>query len=198
MKLGPESVAVVTGAASGIGRALALELNGRGASVAMIDVDATGLEGISRVRSGCTPYACDVRDAIRLGEVASAIATAHGRVDVVINNAGVSVTGPVEALAIDQLALAMDVNYWGMVNVCRAFLPALRATASRGEGTALCNVLSTFAFFNMPTKAAYASSKHAAHAFTLALAAELAGSGVHLTAVYPDQTTSCRSASQGT
>jgi short-subunit dehydrogenase len=185
MKLGAGSVVVVTGAASGIGRALTVELSTRGAAVAMIDVDEDGLREVARVRSGCTPYVCDVSDATRLAYIATEIATVHHRVDAVINNAGVSVSGPVEALTPERFARAMDVNFWGIVNGCHAFLPALRSTASRGEPAALCNMLSTFAFFPLPTKAAYAASKHAAHAFTLALGAELAGSGIRVTAVYP-------------
>jgi len=185
MKLGAGSVAVITGAASGIGRALTVELSDRGASVAMVDVDEAGLREVARVRSGCTSYVCDVSDATRLAHIAAEIATVHGHIDVVINSAGVSVSGPVDTLPVEQLVRAMDVNYWGTVNSCREFLPALRATASRGAPAALCNVLSTFAFFNLPTKAAYAASKHAAHAFTLALAAELADSGIRVTAAYP-------------
>jgi short-subunit dehydrogenase len=82
----------------------------------------------------------------------------------------------------------MSVNYWGVVHACRAYLPVLRASAVSGHATAIAVVLSDFAFFSLPTKAAYAASKHAAHAFTVALAGELAGSGVRVTAVYPGAT----------
>ena len=188
MKLGAQSVAVVTGAASGIGRAVVLELAQRGATVAMIDTDRAGLAEVARATARSTPFVCDVRDPDALARVADEIMRTHGRVDVVVNNAGVSVAGSVEALTLEQLQHAMDVNYWGVVHGCRAFLPALRATAADGSHTALCNVLSDFALFTLPTKSAYAASKHAAHAFTLALGAELAGSGVTVTAVYPGAT----------
>ena len=188
MKLGAQSVAVVTGAASGIGCAVVRELAKRGATIAMIDTDRDGLADVARATARCTPFVCDVRDPDALARAADEIVRSHGRVDLVANNAGVSVAGSVEALTLAQLHHAMDVNYWGVVHGCRAFLPVLRATAADGSPTALCNVLSDFAFFTLPTKSAYAASKHAAHAFTMALAAELAGSGVTVTAVYPGAT----------
>ena len=188
MKLGAQSVAVVTGAASGIGRAVVLELAKRGVTLAIIDTDSTGLAEVARTPARCTPFVCDVRDPDAMARAADEIARSHGRVDLVVNNAGVSVAGSVEALTLAQLQHAMDVNYWGVVHGCRAFLPALRATADGGSHTAVCNVLSDFALFTLPTKSAYAASKHAAHAFTMALGAELAGSGVTVTAVYPGAT----------
>src|SRR6185503_9678995 len=98
-----------------------------------------------------------------------------------INNAGVSVAGPVEDLTVEDFQRGMGVNFWGVVHGCQAFLPHLRAAARRGEAAAVCNVLSDFSLFSLPTKAAYAASKHAARAFTEALGAELHGSGIAVT-----------------
>ena len=78
----------------------------------------------------------------------------------------------------------MDVNYWGVVHTCRSFAPRLRALSSDGRRTAIVNVLSDFALFSLPTKAAYAASKYAARAFTESLTAELYGTGVSVTAAF--------------
>lgn len=185
MRIGPDAVAVVTGAAHGIGRALRDALVAREASTAALDVDAPGL---ATVAAGAPHLAvpCDVADAD--ARAAATVERALGPPALVVACAGVAVAGPVEALTLAQLERAMAVNYRGVVHTARAFLPALRAEAARGRPAAFAVVLSDFALFTLPTKAAYAASKHAAHAFTLDLAAELAGSGVRVTAVYPGAT----------
>ncbi len=188
MRIGPRTVAVVTGAASGIGRALAAALHARGARLALLDIDGAGLEAAAAGSTGCTTHVCDIADADAVQAAAAEVIAAHGAVHLLINNAGVSVAGTVEEVPLAQLERAMAVNFWGVLHGCRAFLPHLRAAAGRGEGAAVCTVLSDFALLSLPTKAAYAASKHAARALTEALGAELAGTGIAVTAAYPGAT----------
>ncbi len=185
MRIASDTIAVVTGAAHGIGRAIVNDLAGRGARIVALDVD---LDAISTLPTGVRVMQCDVRDPAALAAAAEIVVAEFGTVTLVVACAGVSVAGPVEALTLAQLQRAMDVNYWGVVHTSRCFLPALRAAASSGRTAGLCVVLSEFALFVLPTKAAYAASKHAAHAFTLALMAELDGSGIQVTAAYPGAT----------
>ncbi len=188
MTVGSRTVAVITGAASGIGRALASELDGRGARLALVDIDCAGLDKVAAASKRCTIHVCDVADPEAVRAASRAAVAAHGAVHLLINNAGMSVAGPIEDLSIMDFQRAMAVNFWGIVHGCQAFLPHLRAAALRGEGAAVCNVLSSFALFSLPTKAAYAASKHAARALTEALGAELHGTGISVTAAYPGAT----------
>ncbi len=181
-------VAVITGAANGIGAALAQQLASRGARVALVDVDGEGLERVGRSLSGATRHVCDVSNEDAVAKLHAEVLEAHHAASIVINNAGLSVAGPIESVPLAEFRRAMDVNFWATVLVSRAFVPELRKTASRGQHAALCNVLSDFALFSLPTKAPYAASKHATKAFTESLAAELSGSGVTVTAVYPGAT----------
>lgn len=129
-----DKVAVVTGAGSGIGRALALQLAARGAHVALSDVNAAGLaetaasiQGPTRV----TTHVVDVRDWDAMQRHAGDVKEAHGGADVVINNAGLAVRGSVEEMAYDDFRLVIDVNFWGVVHGVKAFFPLLR---ERGAG----------------------------------------------------------------
>jgi NAD(P)-dependent dehydrogenase (short-subunit alcohol dehydrogenase family) len=167
----------VTGAAGGIGRALALELSGRGARLALIDIDKAGLEAVASLTSRSSTHICDVTDPGAVQNAANAVAATHGAVHILVNNAGVAVAGPVECLTLADFHSAMGVNFWGVVHGCQAFLPLLRAAARRGERGAICTILSDFALCSLPTKAAYAATKHAARAFTEAVAAELQVAG---------------------
>jgi short-subunit dehydrogenase len=179
---------VVTGAASGIGREVAREYHRRGFRPALLDVDRAGVEEAAGELPGATAHVADVSDEAAMLAVRDEVQRSHGNVRVLVCNAGVSVAGTVERLPTEAIRRALDVNFWGVVHACRTFLPALREAASRGERASIGVVLSDFALFSLPTKAAYASSKHAARAFAEALGAELHGSGVSVTAVYPGAT----------
>lgn len=181
-------VVVVTGAASGIGSAVARAYGARGARVALLDVDDAALAALARELPGATAHACDVACEEAVASARDAVLAAHGGVNVLVCSAGVSSAGPFERIPSDVFRRTIEVNFLGTVHACRAFLPELLAAATRREQAAIANVLSLFALFALPTKSAYVASKHAAKAFTEALAAELHADGVRVTAVYPGAT----------
>lgn len=188
MRIGPDTVAVITGGANGIGRALVHEFHERGARVALLDVDEPALAETARTVPGALPVLCDVSDADAVEQAVRDVHLALGSISVLICSAGVSVAGPVEALSLADFEYTLAANFWGVVHPTRASLPHLRRAASSHGEAAVCVVLSDFALISIPTKGAYAASKHAARAFTDALAGELHGSGVAVSAAYPGAT----------
>jgi len=156
-------VAVVTGAASGLGQALASELRRRGATVVGID------KGDADVAS---------REALEA--VAGETRASHGQIDLIINNAGISISAPFEKTDPDDFERVMQVNFRGVVNGCRAFLPILRR-----PGGQILNVSSCFAWTGYPGKTAYAASKAAIRAFSESLRLELRRDGIGVTTLYP-------------
>jgi NAD(P)-dependent dehydrogenase (short-subunit alcohol dehydrogenase family) len=180
-------VAVVTGAGSGIGRALAIDLARRGATVAISDVDATGLaETVKQVRvlGGKVHDArLDVTDRAAVLAYADEIAAEFGAVNLVINNAGIAFTGDIEKMSFDQIERVMDVDFWGVVNGTKAFLPHLIAS---GDGHVV-NISSLFGLLAVPGQSAYNAAKFAVRGFTEALRQEMlaAGHPVKVTCVHP-------------
>jgi short-subunit dehydrogenase len=182
MRFGPGITAVVTGAASGIGRGLALEMAARGCAVALVDVDGEGLAETQRqIPTRTSVHRVDVADRAAMSALPAAVRDAHGGAQVLLNNAGVSVAAPVADMPLADLEWLMGVNFWGTVHACKFFLPLLLAQPAARIGT----VLSDFALFSLPTKSAYCASKFALRGFSESLRAELAGSGVRLTCAYP-------------
>ncbi|MDD4868370.1 MAG: SDR family NAD(P)-dependent oxidoreductase [Mycobacterium sp.] len=180
-------VAVVTGAGSGIGQALAVELGRSGAKLAISDIDTEGLaETEQRLKAIGTPVKCDRLDVTEreafLG-YADAVGEHFGRVNQIYNNAGVAFTGDVEVTQFKDIERVMDVDYWGVVNGTKAFLPHLIAS---GDGHVV-NVSSVFGLFAVPGQAAYNSAKFAVRGFTEALRQEMvrAGHPVGVTTVHP-------------
>lgn len=178
-------VAVVTGAASGIGRALAEVLALRGCSLALADVDAAGLADTARrVESAgrrASTHVVDVADWERVQALADEVVVVHGGVDLVINNAGVSVTGTLEEQSIEDLRWIVGVNLWGVVHGCKAFLPHLR----RRPEAHIVNVSSVFGLIGLPTQSSYCATKFAVRGFSEALWAELADARIGVTVVHP-------------
>lgn len=180
-------VAAVTGAASGIGRAVAVELAGRGAHVAACDLDTSGLAGTVARCEGLgvkvTSAAVDVADRAAVEAWADAVVADHGAAHVVVNNAGVALASTVEAASYEDLHWLVDVDLWGVVHGTKAFLPHLRAA---GEGH-IVNVSSVFGLISVPSQAAYNAAKFAVRGFTDALRMELEidGGGVSCTTVHP-------------
>ncbi|OHU98425.1 SDR family NAD(P)-dependent oxidoreductase [Mycobacterium talmoniae] len=180
-------VAVVTGAGSGIGQALAIELGRSGARVAISDVD---LEGLAQTEKELKAIGAPVKaDRLDVTEREAFIAYAEevhehfGKVNQIYNNAGIAFTGDIEVSQFKDIERVMDVDYWGVVNGTKAFLPHLIAS---GDGHVI-NVSSIFGLFSVPGQAAYNSAKFAVRGFTEALRQEmaLAGHPVKVTTVHP-------------
>ncbi len=180
-------VAAVTGAGSGIGQALALELGRSGASVAISDVDTEGLAHTeAQLEAIGAPVKADrldvtEREAFLL--YADAVKEHFGKVNQIYNNAGIAFTGDVEVSLFKDIERVMDVDFWGVVNGTKAFLPHLIAS---GDGHVV-NVSSVFGLFSVASQAAYNSAKFAVRGFTEALRQEmiLAGHPVAVTTVHP-------------
>jgi NAD(P)-dependent dehydrogenase (short-subunit alcohol dehydrogenase family) len=177
--------AVITGAASGIGRALALDLAARGTHLALADIDAEGLEA-TRAAAGArsihvSTHRLDVSDAAAVGAFPGVVLGCHPGVDFLFNNAGVALGGTFEQIAEADFAWLFDVNFWGVVRMTRAFLPLLR----RSDDAALVNVSSLFGLIAPPGQSAYAASKFAVRGFSEPLRAELAGTTIGVTVVHP-------------
>ena len=166
-------VAVVTGAGSGIGQALAIELGRSGAKLAISDVDTEGLaateEQLKAIGAPVKADRLDVtgREAFEL--YADAVAEYFGGVNQIYNNAGIAYVGDVEVTPFKDIERVMDVDYWGVVNGTKVFLPHLIAS---GDGHVV-NVSSLFGLFSVPGQAAYNSAKFAVRGFTEALRQEM-------------------------
>jgi NAD(P)-dependent dehydrogenase (short-subunit alcohol dehydrogenase family) len=186
MSLNGDSVAVITGAASGIGRALALRLaKEKIAGIAISDVKAQGLNETARMLDGAgvrvSAHVVNVADMEQMQEFADAVVAEHGRVTHLINNAGVSLFGTVEEVSVEDLRWLMDINFWGTVYGVKLFLPILREQPSAH----IVNVSSVFGFIAPPGNAAYCASKFAVRGFTEALRHELADTNIAVSCVHP-------------
>jgi NADP-dependent 3-hydroxy acid dehydrogenase YdfG len=188
MKTLDEKVVVITGAASGIGRALAIDVARRHARVAISDIDEPGLAetvdlvkaaGAREVRSD----RLDVADRAAFAAYAQAVAEHFGRVDVVVNNAGVALSGDVEDLEYADMDWIIGINFWGVVHGTKEFLPHLIAS---GDGH-LVNMSSLFGLLSMPGQSMYNAAKYAVRGFSEALREEIlmAGHPVRVTVVHP-------------
>ncbi len=177
---------VVTGAASGIGRALALSCAAEGARLLLADLDEAGLSAVAQaVRTqgagDCHAVVTDTGDEAAIHALAAHAQRLLGGADVVFNNAGVSLVAPVESLESADAHWLMNINFWGVVHGCRAFIPQMRA---RPEAV-LVNVSSVFAMVSVPTQSMYNASKAAVRAFSDALREELRGTPVRVLCVHP-------------
>ena len=179
---------VITGAGSGIGRALAEQAAAAGAVLALSDWDERGLAETAALVSGSTGHqsrvdTLDVRDRDGVEAYARSVREKLGRVDVVVNNAGVALHGDFEEVGYDDFEWVMDVDFWGVVHGSKAFLPNLVAS---GDGH-LVNMSSLFGLMALPGQTAYNSAKFAVRGFTEALRQEMlmAGQPVHVTCVHP-------------
>lgn len=182
-----DKVAAVTGAGSGIGRALALHLADKGCRLALSDVDPDGLAETERLLAGraraVTTASVDVADEAAVIAWADAVVADHGRANLVFNNAGVALSGTVAALSTDDYRWIMGVNFWGVVHGTKAFLPHLEAS---GAGHVI-NISSVFGLTAQPLMSGYNASKYAVRGFTESLRQdlELTRSCVSATCVHP-------------
>jgi short-subunit dehydrogenase len=182
------NAAAITGAASGIGRALALELAARGCDLALADVDVAGLESVSKEIASAhgrrvTVRRVDVADARQVEDFAQAAVAEFPSLCIVINNAGVALLGQFEEFDNSQLAWLMGINFWGVIYGTRAFLPHLR---SRPQAH-IVNISSIFGIIAPAGQAAYSASKFAVRGFSESLRHELkmSNSTVRLSVVHP-------------
>ena len=172
-------VAVVTGAASGIGAALATELARRGSRLVLLDRD---VERLAKVAAplGAETHVVDLGDAAAVVETGQRVRAAHPRVRLLVNNAGIALGGRFEQVTLEQYEEVIDVNFGAVVRLTHTLLPALRAE----PGAHLVNVSSLFGLFAPAGQTAYAASKFAVRGFSEALRQELAGA-IGVTTVHP-------------
>lgn len=181
------AVVAITGASSGIGRSTAILLAKKGANLAISDVNEAELEVTAKAcrehGAKVTTAKVDVAKREAVYAWAERVATDHGKVNVIINNAGVALGATVEAMSYDDLEWLMGINFWGVVYGTKAFLPHLR---NAGEGH-IVNVSSVFGLIAVPTQSAYNAAKFAVKGFTESLREELAIEGVNIgvTCVHP-------------
>lgn len=180
-------VAAITGAGSGIGRALAEELARRGAHLALSDIDEAGLaETVGRCEGRgvkVTSEVVDVADRDAVHAWADHVVADHGKANLIINNAGVALGASVDAMSYEDLHWLMGINFWGVVHGTKAFLPHLKAA---GEGHVV-NISSVFGLVSIPSQSAYNAAKFGVRGFTDALRIELdiEGAGVSSTTIHP-------------
>ncbi|MBR8458547.1 SDR family oxidoreductase [Burkholderia dolosa] len=180
-------VAAITGAGSGMGRSLAVELARRGCDVALADVDEVGLAGTAAACAAhgmrVTTRRVDVSDRDAVFAWADFVRAEHGKVNLIFNNAGVSLAASAETARLADLEWIVGINFWGVVHGTQAFLPHLRAS---GDGHVV-NTSSLFGLVAMPTQSAYNATKFAVRGFTEALRMELEldGAPVSATCVHP-------------
>jgi NAD(P)-dependent dehydrogenase (short-subunit alcohol dehydrogenase family) len=167
-------IAVVTGGASGIGRGIAEQLIAEGAAVVIADIDAQRVTEVAE-EIGAVGRAVDVSDAAAMARLAGDVIALHGRVDIVVNNAGVGPEGRFDQLILDDWRWIMDVNFFGVVHGIHAFLPLLKRNQDGGH---IVNTASMSVFFDFPGLGAYTASKHAVVGLSRVLAAELAQDGL--------------------
>ncbi len=187
MKNLTDKVAAITGAASGIGRALALALAQQGCHIALSDLDEKGLaETASRASSygvKVTTTTLNVADKDAVHAWADTVVNDHGKVNMIFNNAGVALGGTVEDTDYSDYEWIIDINMWGVVYGTKAFLPYIQQA---GEGH-IVNISSIFGIFAQPTQSAYNMSKFAVRGFTESLRQELdlGKTNVSATCVHP-------------
>ena len=176
---------VVTGAGSGIGRAVAIDLAKKGASLALSDINEAGLDETKRL-IGAPPSnrirfdRLDVADAGAIERYAALVKETLGDADYVFNIAGLSRIGAFAETPLSSFEKVMDVNFWGVVRMSKAFLPQLVETKG-----GLVNISSLFGFIGYPGQTHYCASKFAVRGFSETLAEEMKEKGVRVTSVHP-------------
>jgi short-subunit dehydrogenase len=181
------ATAVVTGAASGIGEALAHGLARRGSDLVLLDRDARRLDAVVAAIRAAHPdrrvdtHVVDLADAAATARVAAEIRTRHPRIRLLVNNAGVALGGRFDQVTLDEFQWVVDINFRAVVQLTHALLPALKAE----PGSHLVNLSSLFGLIGPPGQAAYSASKFAVRGFTEVLRHELVDDGIGVTSVHP-------------
>jgi short-subunit dehydrogenase len=180
------AAAAITGAASGIGRALAIELAARGCDLALADRDEAGLQTLAAEIGGrqkVSIHRVDVGEPTQIADFAEAAIAAHPALNILVNNAGVALLGQFSEIEQAQMDWLMNINFWGVVHATRAFLPQL---STRPEAHVV-NLSSIFGIIGPPGQTAYCAAKFAVRGFSESLRHELqmANSPVRLSVVHP-------------
>ena len=180
-----QKTAFITGAASGIGRALAIELAKAGCHLALSDVNMEGLIETQRLFNNpeinVRLYKLDVADRKAFYETVDKVIDDFNGIQVVINNAGVALNGTVETISYENFEWIMGINFWGMVYGTKAFLPHLLVQ----EESWLVNISSIFGIIGVPSQSTYNASKFAIRGFTESLRQEVHGSSLTVSCVHP-------------
>ena len=184
-----EGVAVITGAGSGIGRALAQQLAAQGSALALADVKEAGLAETVASFSGqvagkggaVSTHVVDVSNEARVKVFADEVARKHGRATLLVNCAGVALLGTFEEISLEDFRWLMEINFWGTVYSVKYFLPVLK----QQPRAHIVNISSVFGLVSAIGQSAYCASKFAVRGFTEALRHELAGSNVGVSCIHP-------------
>ena len=178
-------VAVITGAASGIGRATSELLARKGCDLALVDVNEPALaetaEQIRAAGSKVSQHRVDVSNRAEMQALPEQVIDQHGHVHILVNNAGVGVTGTLEEQPLEDLDWILGINFWGVVHGCKFFLPYLK----REEEAHIVNLSSMLGFIGLPNQTAYSATKFAVRGFSESLYAELSGTPIGVTSVHP-------------
>jgi|SRR5690242_80886 NAD(P)-dependent dehydrogenase (short-subunit alcohol dehydrogenase family) len=178
-------VAVITGAGSGIGRALAERLAAAGSALAIADIDEAGLQqtaqSLGKNTANITTHVVDVAKEESVKSFAADVNSRHGRITLLINNAGVALHGNFEEVSLEDFRWLIDINFWGTVYGVKYFLPLLK----REPRAHIVNLSSVFGLIAPAGQAAYSASKFAVRGFTEALRHELAPTSVCVSCVHP-------------
>ncbi len=180
-----DKTAVVTGAAGGIGRATAISLAKRGCHVAIADINAEGLNETARLLAAypviVSSHILDVSDAEAIKAFPAKVLAEHSGVDILVNNAGVTTGGTFEQVSEEDFEWVLNINFWGVVRMTRAFLPILKNSAD----AQLVNISSIFGIIAPPGQTPYVASKFAVRGFSQSLRHELMDTNVGVTVVHP-------------
>ncbi len=178
-------VVVITGAASGIGAALAQSWADRGARLVLGDVDAPRLQGIADALAArgvdVMAQPCDVADRAQVQKLADDCAARFGAASILINNAGVALVDPLASMSMTDAQWIIGINFWGVVHGSQVFTPQLQSQ----PGSAIVNLSSIFAMLSLPSQSMYNASKAAVRAFSDALREELRHPPAHLKPAHP-------------
>jgi NAD(P)-dependent dehydrogenase (short-subunit alcohol dehydrogenase family) len=178
-------IAVVTGAGSGVGRALAQQLAAAGSALALADIDEAGLletaQSLEKKSALVTTHVLDVADEAGVRSFAEDVRKRHERVTLLINNAGVALEGAFEEISLDDFRWLMNINFWGTVYGVKYFLPMLK----REKRAHIVDISSVFGLIAPAGQPAYSASKFAVRGFTECLRHELAGTSVRVACVHP-------------
>jgi len=185
MKQLKNKVAAITGAASGIGQMLALNLSKNGCEVAISDIDIKGLEKTAemvRAQNGkASIHEVNVADQSQVKKYAAEVVKEHDRVDMIINNAGVAVAQSIDDVSYEDFEWVVDINFWGVVYGCKEFLPYL----NKQPESHIVNISSVNGFITWQNNGPYCATKFAVKGFTETLWQELRNTNVRVSCVHP-------------